>query len=203
MLDELDVAIAYDHAGSNHSKALGRDELDTSAASKYERIVFLHRDARDTVVSGYHQATKRLTPPYTGSMSAFIRDPRHGIEKILLFNTMWLKVAQDRRRMLVVQYENLHSSPLSTVSKILAFLGKERSPAAIEAAVRNNAFAAMQAKERAGAFPDKYKDHFGANLSADPNGLKVRRGKVGGFVDELSLDDAKYCNELMARSVLF
>ena len=44
---------------------------------------------------------------------------------------------------------------------------------------------------------------FGRSLkpgnTADPDSFKVRKGKVGGFAEELSEPDILYCNEIMQR----
>ena len=84
MLDELELPVAHTHAGAK------RAELPERTAFVDKRVVLLIRDPRDTVVSAYHQETKRVDQKYPGSISDFIRDPRMGIERIIEFNLAWL-----------------------------------------------------------------------------------------------------------------
>ena len=93
MLDALGIACEYTHDTSSYEDALIFEEMRCCEPHYQNRVViFIHRDPRDTVVSGFFQLTKRLARrrTYVGDLSDFVRDPRHGIEKIVRFNLAWL-----------------------------------------------------------------------------------------------------------------
>lgn len=93
MLDQLDVKMVNTHAGSEYVIGCHHYDLPKPKANAGPgKQLFLLRDPRDTVISGYFQKTKRNTSNnYHGSIAQFIRDPRYGIEKIIYFNLTWLK----------------------------------------------------------------------------------------------------------------
>lgn len=197
ILDGLDVAVEYTHAGAAHRLAAHSDSLNTEAASQYDRIVFLHRDPRDTVVSGYHQVTKRLTNVYTGSMSDFVRDRHHGIEKVVRFNRMWLDLVHADSNMLSVRYEEMHADAGAVIARVLSHFGESRSSEQIHEAVEQNRFDVLQRREISGDFSAEYRKILGSPSSPDPNGLKVRRGRVGNYAVELEPADIDYCNRFL------
>lgn len=199
MLDALDIPLEYDHAGSAYAHALHWQELDTSLADQYERIILLIRDPRDTVVSGYYQATRRIRVKYQGSLSEFIRDPRYGIEKIARFHFLWIVKARTCDRMLIVRYEDLQTDCTAQLERIVHFLGRDVRRARLQDVAKENRFDKMQARERAGAYADRFGDRFGADDETDPDAYKVRKGRVGGYLDELSPADVTYCNDVLER----
>jgi len=199
MLDHLGISVDYTHAGADHRLKARLSQLDTRESAAFERMIFLHRDPRDTVVSGYHQATKRLRQPYIGPIGEFIRDDRHGIAKIVHFNSMWFSLARRDSRICLVSYEDLRAEPGKWLSLISAHFDCPRSAASIQAAIAENTFSKMQEREVSGALFATYGDIFSPGAPADPDALKVRRGKISGYLDELSGEDISYCDAILAR----
>lgn len=197
MLDDLGCDVAWTHAGASHGEGRQMQKLHTWPALKYRRIVFLHRDPRDTVVSGYHQSRLRRDG-YDGTLSDFIRDPRHGLEKILHFNALWLKLAETRGGMMVSSYEALQADTEAELARIAAFLGAEVTAEQIAAVVAASRFEKMQARERAGAYAERYGKALTPADPSRPESFKVRRGKVGGYRDELSAEDIAWCDARVA-----
>ncbi len=197
MLDDLGIEVAYSHAGSQHASGRPLEKLTTAEARQYDRIVFLHRDARDTAVSGFYQKTLRRDG-YDGTLSDFIRDPRHGLEKILHFNALWLKLAETRGGMMVSSYEALQADTEAELARIAAFLGAEVTAEQIAAVVAASRFEKMQARERAGAYAERYGKALTPADPSRPESFKVRRGKVGGYRDELSAEDIAWCDARVA-----
>lgn len=197
MLDQCGCDLVWSHAGSDHAFAKPPAKLNTFRALTYRRLLFLHRDPRDTVVSGYHQARQRRGG-YRGTLSEFIRDPRHGLEKVLHFNAMWLKLASRRRGTMVTTYEALKADTEAELARITAFFGCDVPRERIGEVVATSSFDRMQALERTGGYAERY----GKVLTpADPSrteSFKVRRGKVGGYRDELSAEDVAWCDARMA-----
>lgn len=200
MLDELGVEVEYTHAGSHHGRQAPISDISTRSARKYRRILFLHRDPRDTAVSGYHQMSSRKQGGYDGTLGEFIRDPRHGVEKIMDFNRMWFEVARRRKGVKVVSYEDLRADTVGELASVIAFFGATPDPARIAEVVDANTFARMQMKEATGGFADKWGHILTPRDPEDRDSFKVRRGQVGGYRDELSPEDVAFCDEVIARS---
>jgi hypothetical protein len=201
MLDELGIHLEYTHAYSGHRGAFHMSELDTEDAKKFGRILFLHRDPRDTAISGYYQKEKRLRG-YEGSMSDFIRSPNHGVEKIIHFNKLWTDLAKSRSDMMVVSYEQLHADSQGTVREIAKFFGYDPIDADIERAVSAGQFDTMKDREKSGYYKKQYGGALLVRDLNDENSFKVRKGQVGGYRDELSDEDIAYCDKVVAKAVL-
>ncbi|MEX0752695.1 MAG: sulfotransferase domain-containing protein [Xanthobacteraceae bacterium] len=199
MLDELGIGLRYEHAGSAHLHALPIEQMpDPGALAGKQKIVFLHRDPRDVVVSGYFQASKRVGV-FRGTMSEFLRDPRHGLHKILVFNRQWLRAAQGRNDICVVTYEAMHADVEAELRRVVAFFGKSVEPAALRKAIEAGRFETMQQNEASGVYEQRYGSVLAPGQAGDPESFKVRRGVVAGYVDYLSPEDLTYCDEVMAK----
>lgn len=201
MLEEANIPARYDHAGSDHTKMRVKEELTIAMAPSATKRVLLVRDPRDTVVSGYYQAAKRVKV-YSGSMSDFIRDARHGIEKIVYFNLMWVENLRDDPSALILSYESLMQNTELELQKVSAFFGYDLGIEFLRQVVSNNRFSAMQERERQGEF-----SAFGRAVTpVNPNDIstyKVRRGRVGGYVDELSSEDIAFCEDALEKASYF
>lgn len=197
ILDGLEIPCRYTHDGSRHADAHHFEAMNC-AGPAYERarVVFLHRDPRDTAVSGYFQAVKRLSN-FSGDIGEFIRSPHHGIEKIARFNLAWLK--PPRPNVHYLTYEAMTQDTKAEIKAICEFLGTPRSEEQIASAVEQASFSAMKKKEASGAFADAYGSRLTPAQKDDAESFKVRRGKAGGFVDYLSSEDIAYAESVMAR----
>jgi hypothetical protein len=200
MLDQYGVPLDWTHAGAGHGNGRPISKLDTSTARKYRRILFLHRDPRDTAVSGYFQKLYRRDG-YSGTMSEFLRDPRHGIEKIIRYNQMWLELAASRPQTMVERYENLRANPEVALAGIIAFFGADVDSERIHTVVQDNTFDRMQEKEKAGEYASVYGRILSPADPDQPDSFKVRKGVVGGYVNELSDEDVAYCDAVVAELV--
>lgn len=199
MLDALKLDATYTHDGSGHSVVGHVEEIEpASEAFAGKTVVFLYRDPRDTVVSGFFQATKRIGI-YRGTISDFIRDPRHGIEKIARFNNEWLARGPQLCRFMPVTYEELRLDSAGTLTRIVAFIGEERPEEAIRTVVDEASFEKMQQKEASGELAAQYGKALMPRNAADPQSYKVREGIVGGFRTHLSEADVAYCDEVLSR----
>lgn len=204
MLDEAGVRMRYTHAGSGHSAALHYKALQESNFHIATRpVVFLMRNPKDVVVSGFFQATKRLKKPYTDSLSDFVRDEKHGIKKIISFYEMWLQKSTQTDDILIVTYEELHENPEITLKKIMRFLGIEiASDSSCAEIVKKYSFENMQKMEASGAFSRQYGGKLTPSDRNDPESFKARRGKVGGYTTYLSTNDIRYCQKEITASVI-
>jgi hypothetical protein len=199
MLDDLKLPANYTHDGSGHSIVGHVEELQpASEAFAGRTVVFLYRDPRDTVVSGYFQASKRVNT-YAGSISDFVRDPRHGIEKIVRFNMEWLERGPTLCKFLPVTYEELRADTTAVLARIVAFVGADRDEATLRAAIEDATFEKMREKEASGELGERYGKALLPADKDDPASFKVRAGIVGGFRNHLSEEDVAACDAILQR----
>lgn len=197
MLDAagLDIDCTHDfsgHRGQRHFSDMGGDK----SAYKDRRVILLVRDPRDVVVSGYFQATKRLDV-YSGSISDFIRDPKHGIEKIVIFNSEWLAASKVPRDFCLIQYEEMHARLAEVLERVIRFVDPSLPIPNLDEIIETGRFENMREKESRGEFAKTYGGILKPGDISDPESFKCRKGKVGGHTEYLSADDIAYCDQVM------
>jgi len=195
LLDGLEIEMDRSHAGSSHTEALLFEELGTQVVDEYDQILLLIRDPRDTAVSGYHWARTDVEPRYTGSLGDFIRDPRHGVEKIARFNLMWSNL--DCRNLGLMTYEDLRTDTLGCLKQVVEFLGASASEKSLRKTIDFNSFSAMQQREAEKATKRAVKS--GNAPTLDQNSFKTRRGVVGGYKSEATPEDIAYCDGILNK----
>jgi hypothetical protein len=160
-------------------------------------VIFLSRDPRDVVVSNYFQMAIREvvlkdSPPFRGSLKEFLQDETYGIRNIVAFMNIWASNRHVPKRFMLVRYEDLADDMEREIWRVLRFIGVNSvNPAVVSEAVKFGSFDNMKRLER--------EDILGSpRLKAierdDPDSGKVRRGKVGGYVDYLDPGDIEYVN---------
>lgn len=156
-------------------------------------VVLLVRDPRDTVVSLYHQMTKRETRwRYTGSLADYIRFERGSFTTMLRYYNLWADRPSDPLRFMRMRYEDLHEDPGRELARLLEFIGIEGvTQATLDSAVAFASFDNMRKLETAAPAQGSSKPSSArlAGGHADrPETLKTRQGKVGSYRDELPPD---------------
>src|SRR5438132_2053205 len=165
------------------------------------KIILLARDPRDCFVSLYLQLTRRdPNAPLKlrkKSVSEMLRDRRFGVRAIINAMNDWINEFSGRDNFTLVRYEALRSSPGEHFRDLLAVLGESAPDATIfQEALDFSRFDNMQKLEAAGAF-DSNILHPGD--VRDPESFKVRRGKVGGYREYLSVEDQQYAANALAE----
>jgi hypothetical protein len=198
ILEKLNIIIPYKHDETEIVKQLPLDSLSQEKSHfANNRIIFLVRDPRDTVVSSYYQAVKRQQM-YEGSISDFIRDERFGIKKILKFHEVWNENQHVPKDFMLLRYEDMQEDINTQVKRILSFLNKSNvKEERIREATEFGKFDNMHKLEQKGTFNKKYKGILNPTDTSDKTSYKTRKGKVGGFYEDLSAEDLEYCNSLM------
>ena len=197
MLDQLGLSPRFTHENADRRASLEyiRENI---RLSPYKRVIFLHRNPLDTVVSFYNHTAFVKDWPYApdelpGSLSEFLRHPRMGIRYILEFNKAWLESADRFDEFLPVQYEELRANPVAGLRRIVDFCRVVKvSDRDIEKAVEAGEFGRMRRLEESGKLAKRYPGTF-AKAGSDPRGRKVRAGKVGNYREALSQQDIDYC----------
>src|SRR5213594_2298475 len=165
------------------------------------KIILLARDPRDCFVSLYLQITRR--DPHAPSelrqktVSEMLRDERFGVLAIVNTMNAWIDEFSRRNNFTLIRYEALRASPAEYFRDLLAMLGESTPDTAMfQEALEFSRFENMQKLEAAGAF-DSNILHPGD--VRDPESFKVRRGKVGGYREYLSLEDQQYAANALAE----
>lgn len=200
VLKRAGAPLPFTHAGHGSRKQeLGRPFDGVAPAFAERPVLFLLRNPIDTAVSFFHQVNskdfapgtlkywQRLVPlwlegrlPPRG-IDAFVLHPNYGVEKICRFNRAWLDHAAARPDSRVVTYEDLRAEPLAGFGAILDWLGRDK--AGLAEAIENKSFENMRAREAARAEEDPA--FLKPDRTRDEGAFKARRGKVGGYADEL------------------
>jgi len=165
------------------------------------KILLLARDPRDCFVSLYLQLTRRdPNAPLKlrhKTVSEMLRDKRFGVRAIINAMNDWINEFSGRDNFTLVRYEALRSSPGEHFRDLLAVLGEAEPDATFfQEALEFSRFENMQKLEAAGAF-DSNILHPGD--VRDPESFKVRRGKVGGYREYLSVEDQQYAANALAE----
>ena len=115
------TAIIHDGSGMIEQKKYS--ELSSDKFNyRHKKVLLLSRDIKDTLVSAYFQATKRINV-FTGSISEFIRSDQYGAKKFLTFYNQWYENRDVPRDFLILRYEEMHADPEKVLIKALKFLG--------------------------------------------------------------------------------
>lgn len=206
MLDALDVAVNYTHLDTNPNRETwGRHFKHLDVPRAEGKIIFLHRDPRDTAVSYYHHMMKREQISFrrqalywmTGripskNMFDFVRSPRFGIEKIIVFNL----ACAEHLDAFPLSYEYLHADTVGCLVGIAKFLEYNLAFEKIESVAKDNTFEKMRKREATGAYNVRILQPRDAN---DPNSFKVRRGKIGSWRDEMDDETQEFANQILKR----
>jgi hypothetical protein len=165
------------------------------------KVLLLARDPRDTFVSLYLQLTRR--DPGTRELfaakgiSEVLRDRHFGIASIVATMNRWLEELTAHPGFSLLRYESLRAEPAKHFRNILALLGEaDPNTSIFQAAIEFSDFENMHRLEAAGAFDSKI---LRARDITDPESFKVRRGKVSGYADYLSLPDRQYATAVMRK----
>jgi len=168
-------------------------------------VAFLVRDPKDTLVSYYFQYTRRgdqkqaNDPTFSGDLSAFLRHPIGGLRSLVAFYNAWARARQVPAAFLLLRYETLQSNPLASFAALLRFLQlPDYGIDAVQDAVSFGAFDNLRALERNDAF---FNWRLSPPKDGDPEGYKIRRGKVGGYRDYLSAADIAYVDDYLSETL--
>jgi len=175
----------------------GRYIIPTRVLAR-KKLILLVRDPRDILVSAFFQeSTREHKHKKTNlSLSAFVRNRRRGIRSIVrVLNLIYRKIRK-QPGFLLLRYEELRADPATELTRIIRFAGIAVKDREIAEAVSFAAFDNMRRMEESdSAKSSKLRPGDRRN----PESFKVRKGKVGGFVDYLSERDIIYVNEQICR----
>lgn len=202
------------HAGSGHSlPEVGEDFAGVNRSILSRKNVFMYRNPLDTAVSMYFETHFRsLHPSSEGyaekfnklqglnrippeKIEDFVLDSIWGIERVCKFNRGWLNFIEsaDNIQFHIISYEAAKLYPELEIKKLLAFLNV--SVKNIDEIVQKTQFDEMKKLESSLSEPIG-KLRLGMQVPGEPESMKVRRGKIGGYRDYLSDQVIKKCAQI-------
>ncbi len=187
--------LKFDHDTADFAPApLGIDKLCVDE-SKYrnKKVCFIVRDPRDVLVSSFYQAKYR-DKFYSGKIADFIRNDTLGINKVAAFFNIWIKNKNIPMEFLLMTYEEMSENPTKSFTAFFNFLEIDTDPAILDAAIEEASFSKMKKMEKEGSLSEPWMRPVDEKTE---NSMKVRKGKVGGYRDELSIEDIEYLDKII------
>lgn len=197
-------SVRFGHGYKYHEFSLDSDLFPTEFYAG-ARVVLLVRDPRDVVVSSYyyHRFQWGL---FQGSLQEYIDHPvsapqphltadqhgrRHpfGLEPILGYLNAWNRHRDVAKELMVQSYEDFHRDTEAELGRLASFIGLPVEPVHLREAVRASSFGNMRELETSGSL-----DWYGLPGASSPHGLKTRKGKVGGYLEEISPEQLEQVN---------
>lgn len=182
-----------------------------------KKVILMVRDPRDVIVSYYHHKShreplrdfwwfqrkrKETHSRFQGTLDEFLDVEIGGFDTLLRYYEIWLEARHTPAAFMLLRYEDMQADPVSQLRRVLDFMGlAEITDAEVKEAVEYASFRNMR-KIEAGEEVKSFK--LKAGDVNDPNSYKVRRGKVGGYRDELTPEQiAKLERKMAARLSAF
>jgi hypothetical protein len=167
---------------------------------RHRKVVFLIRDPRDVVVSLYMQRTKRgMQPFFSGSLAEFLDEPIGSFDTMMRYYSLWAERGPVEPNLLIVRYEDMHADPVRELRRVLDFVGLvDVDDAVVEEAARFSSFDRMREMERKGEVQNK---KLRPGDPSDEQSFKTRKGRVGGYREELGADQVNVLQQRMRDSL--
>lgn len=171
-----------------------------------KKIILLVRDPRDALVSRYHQH-RNIYPDYEKycNVDDFMRRSTELSTYIQDYNT-WFRNRHQAMDFMIVRYEDLKTETFSEMERILSFLKLKVEASHIKEAIEYSSFKNMRSIEmqgsaevRAGVLKQPVTNN--ENLQISENSLKVRKGKVGGYREELSSETVTQIDKIVQQDL--
>lgn len=187
--------VRFTHDGKAHERS--PDEPAHHEQYRDHDVVLLVRDPRDVLVSHYHQLRNRRDRDL-GTLGEFIRSRVGGAETLLAFYRSWARDLEVPRNLLLLRYEDLHRDTAAELRRVLAFMGVEDvSQQVVDEAVHYASFDNMRDLELSGATSSP---RLTPGRAGD-EGLKTRKGRVGGHIEELEPDDIAWLDARIREEI--
>jgi len=194
--------LVFGHGYQNSGIAQGKDFPEDYY--KGAKIILMVRDPRDVVVSHYYHE-KYYYKCYDGTVSEFIRykydankpDPgkrkaRFGIMPIINYMNSWQKNSHILDSSFLLTYEDMKNDTLSNLNELCAYLELPVKKELLNDVIEYCHFSNMRKLEEKNELDWKALDS-----SDSIKGYKTRKGKAGGYIEELSNEDILYIEDLL------
>lgn len=169
------------------------------------RAVLLVRHPIDVAVSQYFHWRNRMRrhkmllngyplPEQDVALYDFVSGEAAGLPKIITFLNEWAAACRTQP-ILVVRYEDMQAQPHEELARILEFVGTTGTAAEIADAVDYASFDKMRKREASAGGETR---RLTPGDPDDPDSYKTRRGKVGGYRDYVTPEQAAELEQRVA-----
>ena len=185
------------HSDNTDPSVLYKDILDNKP------VIFLLRNPVDTLVSYYYHKVKRegKQNPLDLDLRSFMLDDRYGLGRYCSWMDKMLDYLAGRKNKLIITYELMAKDMIHEMNRMFDFMGIDDARNAIPGAAMQSDFNNMQRAELS-ANQDEKTQGIGRlgmrDWDGDMDKLKVRKGKIGSWQDEQTLDDS-FMEKLIAE----
>lgn len=159
-------------------------------------FILLTRNPLDTAVSYYYQITNRRCIN-AAPMPQFVRSRWWGIPRIAGFYNLCKRYTGASHTIHMMQYETLRTNTEREMRGLLDALDLRYEPTVLQEIIENNTFQRIHQQERAGELSGLY----GAIGTRSENSYKARRGRVGGYRDELDEQTISWAKNYLERTL--
>ena len=182
-----------------HNGRIGQGNYFPEAYYKKSKVFLLVMDPRDTVISHYYHSRWR-DEDFEGTVSDFLRYPYHGKEPdtrqarfgigpIINYMNAWITNRKLLSDIYIAYYEDFKDDVTCQLTLLCNYVGIAVDNAVIDTAVDYGSFENMRKLEE-----EETLDWHGMAKSKTGKGSKVRKGKIGGFKEELDQEDNLFLN---------
>ena len=149
----------------------------------FNKTILLTRDIKDTLVSSFfHNKHRRGQLNFNGDISDFLKS-KYGVKHIKSF----YERIKNIEFAYTLDYKDLHYNPFESTKKILTLLGESVTDEILIGSIKYCRFNNLQKKELSNEISLSDKQSM-----TNKNGLKVREGKIGNYINYLSQKDIEY-----------
>ncbi|NEP00120.1 MAG: sulfotransferase domain-containing protein [Symploca sp. SIO2E9] len=194
-IQEIQLTKLYDFSElNNHLPAIKviHERYEQFGSYENKKVILLVRDPRDAIISRYFSDRNKQD---TLSLSDFIWQT-HLVDDCIDFYNTWLKNRHVPKAFLLVFYENLKRDPIQELKRVINFIGLKINDKIIKEAVNYASFENMRKMELEGKIASGQKKDLN-----DPETLKVRKGKVGGYRDYLSAEEVQALDRKISENL--
>jgi len=189
--------IGFTHDDSPNLK-FGHEVEEDKTRYRNKKVLLLTRDPRDVLVSYYFDAKNRMKV-IDCDISTYLHNEKGSIDAIVAFYNAWAQARSVPRDFLWITYEDMHRNPRQVIQDSAAFFGlPDPSDDLLDDVIESASFRNMRKAELQDSFKH---ERLRPADPQNPESFKVRRGKVGGFVDYLSNEDIAYVNDFIDRNL--
>ncbi len=187
------------------------DRITSDATLRGKKLLFMPRHPIDVATSWYNQFTKRTSAMKREMLLAemqspidretidrmtFVRHEEIGLPHVIRYHNLWWKLAQQHPSALVLSYEDLRGDTAGALRRLAEFLEEDFDDDTIADAVAFGSVDHMRGLERDGYFKNK---SLSLRDGSDPDTLKVRRARVGGYLEDFTQEQARELEAMLAE----
>lgn len=189
-------SITKDHMIHISDTTTWRTLPDNIGTYKGCKVAFLVRNPLDVMVSYWcHRHYRNIQDRFKGSISEFIRTDYYGIDKLLFFWNLWNDSKEILKGFKVVTYEQMHKNAFTVTRDLFDFFDmKGIRNDLIQEAVTFSKFENLKKKQDSNYFKNS---ELRPHRTKNPEGQKVRRGKIKGYKEYLLPEDIDYIKKRM------